>query len=54
VSSAYLTEAEVQWLIEAASGNRYGHRNATLLLVMFRHGLRASDACLLRWADIDL
>jgi integrase len=24
-----------------------------LLLVMFRHGLRASEACSLRWADND-
>ena len=50
----YLTEAEVERLIKAASGNRYGHRDATLLLVLFRHGLRASEACTLRWADMDL
>jgi type 1 fimbriae regulatory protein FimB/type 1 fimbriae regulatory protein FimE len=50
----YLTAAEVERLIKAAPGNRYGHRAATLLLVIFRHGLRASEACSLRWADIDL
>jgi type 1 fimbriae regulatory protein FimB/type 1 fimbriae regulatory protein FimE len=50
----YLTEPEVERLIKAASGNRHGHRDATLLLVMFRHGLRASEACTLHWADVDL
>jgi type 1 fimbriae regulatory protein FimB/type 1 fimbriae regulatory protein FimE len=50
----YLTEAEVERLIKAASGNRHGHRDGTLLLVMFRHGLRVSEAIALRWADVDL
>ena len=36
----YLTEAEVEKLIEAAKGNRYGHRDATMVLVAYRHGLR--------------
>jgi site-specific recombinase XerD len=40
----YLTEPEVGRLIKAASSNRHGHRNATLLLVIFQHGLRASEA----------
>ena len=50
----YLTEAEVERLIKAASRKRHGQRDATLLLVIFRHGLRASEACALRWADVDL
>src|SRR5579884_2633261 len=50
----YLTEAEVERLIKVASSNRYGHRDATLILVTFRHGLRASEVCTLRWADVDL
>src|SRR4029077_18651994 len=39
----YLTEAEVERLIEAARGNRWGHRDSTMLLIAFRHGLRASE-----------
>jgi integrase len=38
----YLTEAKIERLIKATSGNRHGQRDATLLLVIFRHGLRAS------------
>ena len=34
-------------------GNRYGHRDYTMLLAVWRHGLRASEACDLEWADID-
>src|ERR1039458_10586566 len=48
-SREHLTETEVEKLIKAARGNRYGHRDATMTLVAYRHGLRASevisDAC---------
>jgi type 1 fimbriae regulatory protein FimB/type 1 fimbriae regulatory protein FimE len=37
----YLTPAEVEKLIAAAKLGRHGHRDATLILVAFRHGLRA-------------
>ncbi|MGA8692448.1 MAG: tyrosine-type recombinase/integrase, partial [Xanthobacteraceae bacterium] len=30
------------------------HRNATAILVAYRHGLRASELVALRWDDIDL
>ena len=36
----YLTPTEVEALMEAAKGNRYGHRDATMVLVAYRHGLR--------------
>ena len=49
----HLTDAEVGQLIEAAKANRYGHRDATMILVAYRHGFRASEACDLRWDDID-
>jgi integrase len=49
----YLTEAEVQRLIEAAKGNRYGHRDATMVLVAYRHGLRAAEIVDLRWDQTD-
>jgi integrase len=37
------TDAEVARLAEAAKANRYGHRDATMILVAYRHGLRASE-----------
>jgi type 1 fimbriae regulatory protein FimB/type 1 fimbriae regulatory protein FimE len=50
----YLTEREVERLIKAASENRWGHRDATAILIAYRHGLRASELVALRWDDIDL
>jgi site-specific recombinase XerD len=44
-SREHLTPSEVEKLIEAAKTNRYGHRDATMLLVAYRHGLRASELC---------
>jgi integrase len=52
-SREHLTEAEVEKLIEAAKGNRYGHRDATMILVAYRHGLRALEVCELRWDQVD-
>jgi integrase len=49
----YLTQAEVDKLIKAAQGNRWGLRDATMILVAFRHGLRASELTDLRWDQID-
>ena len=49
----YLTEAEVERVMEAAKNNRYGHRDATMILVAYRHGLRASEAVDLRWDQIE-
>ena len=49
----HLTEAEVERLIDAAKGNRHGHRDATMVLVAYRHGLRAAELVDLRWDQID-
>ena len=49
----HLTETEIEKLIEAAKSNRYGHRDATMILVAYRHGLRASEICELTWDAID-
>jgi integrase len=49
----YLTDAEVERLTEAAKANRYGHRDATMVLLAYRHGLRASELVDLRWDQID-
>jgi integrase len=53
-SREYLTEREVERLVEATKQNRSGHRDATAILVAYRHGLRASEVVVLRWDDIDL
>jgi type 1 fimbriae regulatory protein FimB/type 1 fimbriae regulatory protein FimE len=50
----HLTEAEVKKLIEAAKDNRYGHRDSTMVLMAYRHGLRASELVDLRWEQVDL
>jgi type 1 fimbriae regulatory protein FimB/type 1 fimbriae regulatory protein FimE len=49
----HLTEREVEKLIEAANHNRWGKRDATMIRVAFRHGLRASELCGLQWSDIE-
>jgi integrase len=49
----YLTDAEVERLTEAAKDNRYGHRDATMILVAYRHGFRAAELVDLRWDQID-
>lgn len=49
----HLTPGEVDKLIEAARGNRHGHRDATMILMAYRHGLRAAELCDLRWDQID-
>jgi integrase len=49
----HLTPSEVEALIEAAKVNRHGQRDATMILVAFRHGLRAAEACDLRWEQVD-
>ena len=51
----YLTKAEVEKLIKAAKDGqgRYGHRDATLILIAFRHGLRAAEVCDLDWSQVE-
>ena len=49
----HLTAQEVERLIDCASGNRQGHRDGLMILLAFRHGLRAAEVCDLRWEQID-
>ena len=51
----YLTPKEVDRLITAAKkrNGRYNLRDATMILVAFRHGLRVSELCALTWDQID-
>jgi integrase len=50
----HLTPTEIDQLIDAAKQNRHGHRDATMLLVCYRHGFRAAEICDLRWSQVDL
>src|SRR5262249_43187153 len=51
----YLTPKEVDRLQDAARRHsRYGHRDATAILIAYRHGLRASELCELTWNMIEL
>jgi type 1 fimbriae regulatory protein FimB/type 1 fimbriae regulatory protein FimE len=50
----YLTLKEVGLLMGGArKRGRYGHRDATMILVGYRHGLRVSELCSLRWDQVD-
>lgn len=47
--------AEIERLQETARRrSRYGHRDSTMILAAYRHGLRASEVCGLRWDQIEL
>jgi type 1 fimbriae regulatory protein FimE len=51
----HLTPQEVAKLINAAGRvGRYGHRDAALILLAYRHGLRVSELVAMRWDQIDL
>src|SRR5262245_15157734 len=50
----YLTTAEIERLMAAArKSSRYGHRDATMILIGYRHGLRASELCDLQWSQVE-
>jgi integrase len=49
----HLTENEVDRLIKAAKGNRHGQRDATMILIAYRHGLRVSELCDLQWSSVE-
>jgi type 1 fimbriae regulatory protein FimB/type 1 fimbriae regulatory protein FimE len=50
----YLTPAEVETLmVTARKRGRYGHRDATMILIAYRHGLRVSELCRLEWSQVD-
>src|SRR4030042_7010215 len=54
-SREYLAPAEVEAVIAAAKGaGRYGHRDATLILLMYRHALRVGEVVSLRREQVDL
>ena len=49
----YLTDSEIVRLITAASENRHGHRDATMVLVAYRHVPAGGELVTLRWDAID-
>ncbi len=50
----YLTAAEVEKLMATARRDgRYGHRDATLILIAYRHGLRAVEIADLEWSQVE-
>jgi type 1 fimbriae regulatory protein FimB len=50
----HLVSAEVEKLLVATKGSRNGARDRCLLLLMFRHGLRVSEACGLQLSQVDI
>jgi type 1 fimbriae regulatory protein FimE len=54
-SREYLSDKEVAALMAAAAGvGRHGARDAALILIAYRHGLRVSELVSLRWDQVDL
>src|SRR5437773_1794970 len=51
---AFLTPDEVASLLRAAKNGRHCARNHAMILIAYRHGLRASEVAGLRVSDIDL
>jgi len=51
----YLTDREIERLMTAArKSSRWGHRDATMILIGYRHGLRACELCDLQWHQVEL
>lgn len=51
----YLRPDEVEALMKAARQvGRHGVRDAALILMMYRHGLRTAELISLKWAQVDL
>jgi type 1 fimbriae regulatory protein FimB/type 1 fimbriae regulatory protein FimE len=50
----HLLPQEVEAMLKAARGiGRHGNRDATLILLAYRHGLRVSELVALRWEQVD-
>ena len=49
----YLTDTEIAKLITAAGFNRHAHRDATMVLLAYRHGLRVAELVAPRWDSVD-
>ena len=50
----YLTEREINQIMKSAKSiGRHGHRDATIILLAYRHGLRVSKLVRLKWLQVD-
>jgi integrase len=52
-SREYLLPAEIEKLIKAAKDGRWGNRDAALVMVAYRHGLRAAEIAGLQWDQVE-
>ena len=54
-SREHLLQEEVESMREAIKKNsgRHAHRNSTLILIIYRHGLRVEEAANLKWEQVD-
>lgn len=51
----YLTEREVNQIMKTSKSiGRHGHRDSTMILLAYRHGLRVSELVRLKWLQVDL
>jgi type 1 fimbriae regulatory protein FimB/type 1 fimbriae regulatory protein FimE len=51
----YLYEHEVEAMLKVAKAvGRHGHRDATFILLAYRHGLRVTELVNLRWQQVNL
>jgi len=54
-SREYLSPSEIDRLMAAAKGlGRHGHRDSTMVLIAYRHGLRVSELISLGWSQVNL
>lgn len=53
VGRKHIRPDEFEALIAACAGNRWAERDRIMLEFCYRHGLRVSELCGLRWQDID-
>jgi integrase len=49
----YVTADEVEKLIKAAKAGRWGDRDAAMILIAYRHGLRAQEIADLEWSQVE-
>ena len=54
-SREHLLQEEVESMREAIKKNsgRHAHRNSTLILIIYRHGLRVEETANLKWEQVD-
>ncbi len=54
IERKHLVSAEVDRLIDATKGGRNAARDQCFLLLMFRHGLRVTEACALQLSRVNI